>query len=692
MGFLLLLIPLLAYGDNQWFDYEESKWLKEHCGIYVWQKDIRFDDWTLPELVEKAKEFGAKIIRVPVNAFHGGEEGFPAVLSSPAYRRILEDFPVVILTMWDWSGRQYDEEWTEKVYYDAGRYLLQEYKGTGKTFIMGIWESDNWAPLDERGIGFFKARQRGIKKAKEEIGENGVRLIEMIEVNKVDLKGGPCVTNVILPQVKPEMVSLSSWAHLNNLRETLDYIAGKVGHRKIMIGEIGLERKNCYDEGEAREFIISRVREAMLWGVEYLILWQMSDWANGFLDSKANEGKRMTAWFPFYRAFHIDDPVLCIEDFEEIRTDKKGKPLNLMGGESEEGILLLSDGDGKLWLSEHSPSFTTSIQGLPFEKYRFLLIPSIGEGKVFLEDEEGNRGGLELRETINLEEFLKMGIKLNKVENLTIKWTKGESLMVSGIYLAKSKAEMPLKIEGAVRELVVGVDGKKGIPLPGGRWRVERVELEAYEDLEDVRLKGEDGICPIASFLPKGSKIVLSSDGKGYFLLPNIRTLKENEWSLFKRENLQWNEEFKIFLPSLRGENCRLSIQFQLPYNIVGGDIWLTGQRSDKGDWWVEVKDYRGDWIRCPSLFYYRGVPQDLKASLPPDFPSIWGPLRNIEIAWVIRTEEEANWQWSSCIISVRAKLLLDTLSAPLPRGKGKLYWFQGKGKGRLKITLTEEQ
>jgi len=692
MWFLLLFVSMIACADDQWFSYGEARWLKEHAGIYTWQKDARFNDYTLPELVDKAKGLGTRIIRVPVDAFYGGEEGFPTALASPAYERIFREFPVVILTMADWSGRQYEEEWTEKVYYDAARYLLQRYKGTGKTIIIGVWESDNWAPLDERGISFFKARQRGIKRAKEEFGEEGMRLIEMIEVNRVDLKGGACVTNVILPKVKPEMVSLSAWAHLYNLSETLDYIASKVGHRNIMIGEIGLERKNGVREKEVRDFLLPRMREAMRWGVQYLILWQMSDWANGFLDCKENEGKRMTAWFPFYRAFHMDDDPLCVEDFRELRTDEEGNPLNLLGGESGEGTVLIYPNGGALWLAEGCSSWTTSLEGLPVAAYKWLVIPFKGKGRVALEDEKGNKGSVELKDRVELAEFAREGVELSHASKLTIQWLSGESLFLGGVYLAKREMKLPPEMEGKRIELVWKAEGNEQVSLPEGTWQVERVELEAYEDIRDARLRGDDGSCLIAEFLPAGSKVVLASDGRGYFLLPNIRPREEKDWSLFKRENLLWNEEFKIFLPAKRGEDCRLSLELSLPYNINGGEFWLTGQKSRKGDWWVEVKDYQGNWLRCPSIFYYSGIPQDLRASLPSEFPSIWGAIRNIELAWLLRTEEEADWLWSTSIISVRAKLFLDTLSAPLPRGEGKLYYFQGRGKGIIKVGLSRRE
>ncbi|MBC7327742.1 hypothetical protein H5T87_06470 [bacterium] len=690
MIIMMVIFPLLSTlaFSNSWFNYQEAMWLREHCGVYAWQKDARFNDWTLLELVEMAKEFGVKIIRIPLNAYYGGDENFPKVLSSPIYRMVFEKFPVVILTMWDWSGRQYDENWTEKVYYEACRYLLEKYKGTGKTIVIGIWESDNWAPLDDRGIGFFLARQRGIKRAKKEFGEQGVKLIEMIEVNRVDLKGGPCVTNTILPVVKPEMVSLSSWAHLNNLKETLSYIASKVGHKNIMIGEIGLERKNDLNEDEVREFLMTRVRQAMEWGVKYLILWQMSDWANGFKDCKDNQGKRMTAWFPFYRALHLDDDPLCIDDFQEIRMDKEGESLNLLGGKNSGKTVILN---GALWLNKDNAEWGTSLEGLPIGNYRWLLIPFKGRGTISLKDDEGRTVSSDLKKAINLEEFTKRNIDLSKVKELKILCQKDEDLLIGGIYLSRRQIEIPFEIKNKNKELEIWtqVIGNSRINLPAGKWQIEKVELEAIDDMRDVRLKGEGIACPVADFLPAGSVIVLSSDGRGYFLLPNIRTRKEEGWALFHKENLQWNQDFAIFLPAKRDENCRLKFKLTLPCNIVGGEVWLTGQKSKKGDWWVEVR-VGNEWVRCPAIFYYPGIPQDLRSCLPPEFSSIWGPARDIELAWVIRTEED-DWLWSTCIMSVRTKIFLDTLNAPLPQGQENLYLLQeGEGKGVIKLLLTE--
>jgi hypothetical protein len=687
MFVLALFLPLLTYGAD-WFNENESLWLREHCGIYAWAKHHKFNDFSLPELVEKAKEFGVKVIRVPVDAFYGGDEDFPTVLSSPTYKEIFAKFSVIILTMWDWSGRQYDANWTEKVYYDAARYLLEKYKGSGKTIVMGIWESDNWAPLDERGISFFQARQKGIRKAKKEIGENGMKLIEMIEVNKVDLKGGDCVTNVILPKIKPEMVSLSSWAHLDNLTETLDYIATKVGHRNIMIGEFGLERKNCFPEEEVRKFILPRVRELMKWGVRYLILWQMSDWANGFLDCKENEGKRMTCWFPFYRALHSSDDPLCIEDFREMRTDQQGNPLNLLGGKSDEGILLISSQNGALYLNGTHSRWSTSLANLPLRNYKWLLIPSLGKGKVIIADEDGKQCTIDLKEAIDIVELSKKGVDISKPSKLTIKSLGGEPLFVGGIYLSKKLKKFPLKIDSEKIEMVVPVEGDAEIHPPKGIWKVERLELEAYEKMSNATIKGEGKICPVATRLLPGSKIMLSAGGNGYFLLPNVRASKEEDWSAFERENLLWNEEFKIYLPAKKGEECRLTLDLSFPYNIVGGKFWLTGKKSEKGDWWVEVRSYEGRWEKCPTIFYYPGIPEDLCALLPPDFPSLWAPIRDLRANWVIKTGEEENWQWSSCIMSLRVKLYLDTISAPLPEGK--VFYFRSQGRGRLRLSLVK--
>jgi len=106
-------------------------------------------------------------------------------------------------------------------------HLLTTYSGTGKTFILQNWESD-WAYLGvadptvevpvrraEYYQAFLRARHEGIESARREVGQDNVRVLHGIEVNRVlDAVADPAnprVVNTILPKVKFDIVSYSAY-------------------------------------------------------------------------------------------------------------------------------------------------------------------------------------------------------------------------------------------------------------------------------------------------------------------------------------------------------------------------------------------------------------------------------------------------------------------------------------------------
>ena len=107
------------------------------------------------------------------------------------------------------------------------KHLLNTYRNTGKTFILQNWESD-WAYLGvadptaevpvrraEYYQAFLRARHEGIEQARREIGQENVRVLHGIEVNRVlDAVADPAnprVVNTILPKVKFDIVSYSAY-------------------------------------------------------------------------------------------------------------------------------------------------------------------------------------------------------------------------------------------------------------------------------------------------------------------------------------------------------------------------------------------------------------------------------------------------------------------------------------------------
>jgi hypothetical protein len=189
-------------------------------------------------------------------------------------------------------------------FYELTKYLLTTYKNTDKTFILQHWEGD-W--MLRKGIvdlakdpseqafknmaAWLNARQAGVNKAREEIGQNGVKIYHAAEVVFV-VKGmtekRPCMVTHVLPYVNVDLVSYSAWDavttwHQSNprmLREALDFIAKyandspEFGDKNIYIGEYGLP-ENCTKPQDVLDTVKYVVETGMDWGVQYIVYWQI---------------------------------------------------------------------------------------------------------------------------------------------------------------------------------------------------------------------------------------------------------------------------------------------------------------------------------------------------------------------------------------------------------------------------------
>jgi len=115
----------------------------------------------------------------------------------------------------------------EKEFYDLTRYLYATYAGTGKTFILKHWEGD-WVGLQgydtsknisptmvNAMITWLTARQNAVANARRDVGDPlGIGVFHAVEVNRVMdyvLYGMVRVINAVVPVVKPDMVTYSSY-------------------------------------------------------------------------------------------------------------------------------------------------------------------------------------------------------------------------------------------------------------------------------------------------------------------------------------------------------------------------------------------------------------------------------------------------------------------------------------------------
>ena len=173
----------------------------------------------------------------------------------------------------------------------VAKHLLTAYKGSGKTFILQNWESDNFlgrdaAPKAVQGlIDWLNARQEGIEMARDEVGMDGVAVLGCAEVNKLSsCWSGPRAVDSVIPHTHCDLYSYSDWetyADRRMLLENLDYYASKApasrlcGPKNILLGEYGTpERLFGGSENQlARDRILTET--ALEWGVRYLLYWQL---------------------------------------------------------------------------------------------------------------------------------------------------------------------------------------------------------------------------------------------------------------------------------------------------------------------------------------------------------------------------------------------------------------------------------
>jgi hypothetical protein len=292
------LISALALTAGAAWAQPPSDWAREHLGVYLWPTYPRLGGYTLPELAAATEELGPRVVRLTLEANFGREASWVDVARSPAVTDCLARWPTVLLTLSDHSGRQYEPDWTRARYDELTAYLLDAYRSSGKTFVLGLWESDHWLPLDERGLTFLQARQAGIEAARERAGDTGVRVFTMVEVTRSQ---GDCVATKLLPQAPPEVVSLSWWAEADDVGAALGRLRALLPQATLMVGEMGLSDRR---DPQRTAKLLAAIEDARRAGAEWVVLWRLDDWEYGLIEAKPEGGARTDLWSPVWALLH----------------------------------------------------------------------------------------------------------------------------------------------------------------------------------------------------------------------------------------------------------------------------------------------------------------------------------------------------------------------------------------------------
>ncbi len=200
------------------------------------------------------------------------------------------------------QGRQQAEE---DEMYGLAKYFYANYAGTGKNFILKNWEGD-WIGL--RGydtskdiapgrvadmIAWLSARERGVERARDEVGSTDVSVLNAVEVNRVldyAQHGLARVINKVVPQVNADMVTYSSYDStaqgpdrgsiqqaLNAALSTIEKLAPdplSLGNRRILISEYGLFENQETGATWRADAILSTAKSG---GIAGAFLWNVFD-------------------------------------------------------------------------------------------------------------------------------------------------------------------------------------------------------------------------------------------------------------------------------------------------------------------------------------------------------------------------------------------------------------------------------
>ncbi len=210
----------------------------------------------------------------------------------------------------------------QRQFYELAKHFLTQYQGTGKTFVLQHWEGDWLVRGNYKGdeeppaaalanmVEWLNARQAGVNQAREEVGQQGVRVYHAAEVNRVVQSmrtGFPNMVNKVLPHTKLDLISYSAWDAVGpppsgvirwltaeggcpTLRQALDFIAANApdsadfGNRNVYLGEFGMP-ENVYSLDKVQSAIPNAVRTALDWGCPYIVYWEL--YCNELKDPKA---------------------------------------------------------------------------------------------------------------------------------------------------------------------------------------------------------------------------------------------------------------------------------------------------------------------------------------------------------------------------------------------------------------------
>ena len=135
-------------------------------------------------------------------------------------------------------------------------------------------------------IDWINARQAGVRRARQEVGEHNVDVLHAAEVNFLGaaMAGNVTMTNDVIPSTRCDLYSYSSWDigfTPQALTAALDYLKSKApdsdrfGAADVYLGEFGAAKGAINPNGQRFERIRQLLEAALGWGVRYAVYWEV---------------------------------------------------------------------------------------------------------------------------------------------------------------------------------------------------------------------------------------------------------------------------------------------------------------------------------------------------------------------------------------------------------------------------------
>ena len=192
-------------------------------------------------------------------------------------------------------------------FYELTKHFLTTYQDSGKTFIFQHWEGDWMTSPDHKNrfdenlypepavfenmIKWLNARQAGVNKAREEFGQNGVRVFHAAEINRVVkpmLEGKPRMVNKVIPFTNVDLVSYSAHDAMLSVLDGKDGLLGSAidfikknlppsvvfGDDSVYVGEYGVP-ENEFTEEQITKVLEHTVQTAFDKKCPYVVYWQL---------------------------------------------------------------------------------------------------------------------------------------------------------------------------------------------------------------------------------------------------------------------------------------------------------------------------------------------------------------------------------------------------------------------------------